>query len=123
MNENGKAAKLAMKSFGAMANSLLVIHDDSDLEIGKYKISFGRGSAGHNGVKSVIESIGVKDFWRLRIGVRKTEKIQAGLYAEARRAKAGEFVLKKITEASKKTLASAFKKASLEIFGENLISL
>ncbi len=127
MNENGKAAKLALKSFGIGANSLLVIHDDSDLEIGKYKISFGRGSAGHNGVKSVIESIGSKDFWRLRIGVRKSRITEASKTnppsLKLRRARAGEFVLKKITETGKKTMASAFEKSTKEIFGKNIISL
>lgn len=118
MNENGKAAKSALKSLGAKKNSLLVIHDDSDLEIGKYKISFGRGSAGHNGVKSVIESIGAKDFWRVRIGVRRANPPSSRLPAGLRRARAGDFVLKKISEADKKTLVSVFKKASLEIFGK-----
>ena len=47
----------------------LIIHDDSDIEIGKYKISFDRGSAGHNGVESIIKSLKTKDFWRLRIGI------------------------------------------------------
>ena len=123
MNENGKAARLALKSFGTKANLFLVIHDDSDLEIGKYKISFGRGSAGHNGVKSVIENIGSEDFWRLRIGVRKSGAAEVGRAnpssLKLRRARAGEFVLKKITEADKKTMAFAFKKSGGEIFGRN----
>ncbi len=119
MNENGKAAKLALKSFGAKAGSFLVIHDDSDLEIGKYKISFGRGSAGHNGVKSVIESIGSKDFWRIRIGVRKSA--DSG-QQPPERARAGEFVLKKITGTDKKNMVSAFKKSTKEIFGKNIMS-
>ena len=39
MNENGKAVKAALKSFGVKTDSLLVAHDDSDIETGKYKIS------------------------------------------------------------------------------------
>lgn len=123
MNENGRAAKAALKSFGLRAGSVLVAHDDSDIEIGKYKISFGGGSAGHNGVQSVIENIGTKDFWRIRIGIRPKETIDrkqgAGLPAEARRTKAGEFVLKKITAADGKLMRSVFEKASEKLFGES----
>ncbi|MDP3948570.1 MAG: aminoacyl-tRNA hydrolase [bacterium] len=127
MNESGKAVKLAMKSLRVNTDSLMIAHDDSDIELGKYKISFGSGPAGHNGVQSVIESIGTKDFWRLRIGIRGANppssrlsaglrRARAGLPAEARRAKAGEFVLKKITAADRELMRSAFEKAYKEIF-------
>jgi len=109
MNENGKAAKAALKSFGAKAASLLVAHDDNDIEIGKYKISFGSGSAGHNGVQSIIENTGTKDFWRLRIGIGKPGEIN--------KVKAGDFVLKKITLKDKELMNSAFNGAIEEIFG------
>lgn len=111
MNENGKAAKAALKSFGAKPGSLLVAHDDSDIEIGKYKVSFGSGSAGHKGVQSVIDNIASKDFWRLRIGVGKPEKTS--------KVKAGEFVLKKISGEDKRLMNSAFDAAIAEIFGDN----
>ncbi len=113
MNESGRGAKLALKAFGIKTDSLAVAHDDSDLEIGEYKISFGRGSAGHRGVQSVIESVGTKNFWRLRVGIRP----KAGLSAVVRRAKAEEFVLKKITNYDRKLMTSVFEKASEEVFG------
>ncbi len=112
MNENGKAAKAALKSFGAKPDALLVAHDDSDIEIGRYKISFGSGSAGHKGVQSVIDNIGSKDFWRLRIGVGKPEKIN--------KIKAGEFVLKKISSEDKELMNFAFDSAIGEISGNAL---
>ncbi len=111
MNENGKAAKAALKSFGAKPDSLLVAHDDSDIEIGKYKISFGSGSAGHKGVQSVIDNIASKDFWRLRIGVGNPEKTG--------KVKAGEFVLKKISAEDRKLMDSAFDAAIAEISGDS----
>ncbi|MBI4085507.1 MAG: peptidyl-tRNA hydrolase [Candidatus Liptonbacteria bacterium] len=115
MNESGKHAKLAMKSFGTKPGSLIVVHDDGDLEIGKWKISFGRGSAGHNGVQSVIDALGTKNFWRLRIGIRP----KAGLFAGAPRKKAGEFVLKKISQSDKHMMESAFEKAINRILAGN----
>jgi peptidyl-tRNA hydrolase, PTH1 family len=111
MNTNGSAAKAAMKSLNIKADSLLMAHDDSDIEIGKYKISSGRGSAGHNGVQSVIENLGTKDFWRIRIGIGKSGKIN--------KVKAGELVLQKITAKDKELLSSAFDAAISEIFGED----
>ena len=61
--------------------------------MGKYKISFGRGSAGHNGVQSIIDALKTKNFWRLRIGIgRGLTRTSRGLI----RTKAIELVLKKI---------------------------
>ena len=85
MNESGRAIRAALKSLGGKAYDLVVAHDDSDIALGRYKISFNRGAAGHHGVESVIRALRSKRFWRLRIGIRKNA------------AKAGELVLKKIT--------------------------
>lgn len=86
MNESGRAVSAAAKYFDAKPENILVIHDDSDIETGKYKLDFGRGSAGHNGVRSIMEYLGTENFWRLRIGIRGEKK-----------GKAGDFVLDKIT--------------------------
>ncbi len=98
MNESGKTVAETIKYFSAKSEKIkteeiLVVHDDSDIELGKYKLSFGRTSAGHLGVESIIKELKTKNFWRLRIGVRK----KTGLSAKIQRTKAGEFVLKKIS--------------------------
>ncbi|MFT5037229.1 MAG: PTH1 family peptidyl-tRNA hydrolase [Candidatus Azotimanducaceae bacterium] len=67
MNMSGSAVKKLVGK-GTEAN-LIVVYDDVDLPLGEIKISFGRGSGGHNGVKSIIESLGSKEFVRIRIGV------------------------------------------------------
>jgi peptidyl-tRNA hydrolase, PTH1 family len=67
MNASGSAiAKLVPKE---SLDTLLVIYDEVDLALGEMKISFGRGDGGHNGVRSIIEKLGSKDFTRLRIGI------------------------------------------------------
>ena len=48
---------------------ILVIHDDIDLPVGKIQLKLWWSSAGHNWLKSIIEKLWTKDFWRLRIGV------------------------------------------------------
>jgi PTH1 family peptidyl-tRNA hydrolase len=67
MNESGKAISEYMRYHEG--RELLVIYDDKDIAIGKLRISHDRGDGGHNGVKSIIESLGTKDFTRIRIGI------------------------------------------------------
>lgn len=57
-----------------LSDTLTVIHDDIDIELGKYKVSLDSRSAGHNGVQSIIDYLKTKNFKRVRIGV-KTEMI------------------------------------------------
>ena len=109
MNESGKFVAKILKKHGVKPKEILIVHDDSDIELGKYKISFGRGSAGHRGVESIIKLLGTKNFWRLRIGIRKTSRKKAGLPAEAYRAKAGELVLKKISKKDWEILEKVFQ--------------
>lgn len=67
MNQSGGAVKKLVPK-GEEAN-LILIYDDVDLALGEIKISKGRGAGGHNGVQSVINSLGSKDFIRVRIGI------------------------------------------------------
>ncbi|MBI3274316.1 MAG: peptidyl-tRNA hydrolase [Candidatus Colwellbacteria bacterium] len=50
--------------------SLWVAHDELDLPWGEIKVDVDRSSAGHKGVKSIIDALGTKAFWRFRVGVR-----------------------------------------------------
>ena len=47
----------------------MVIHDDIDLPVGKIQLKLWGSSAGHNGLKDIIEKIWTKDLWRMRIGI------------------------------------------------------
>ncbi len=108
MNESGPAIRSALKYFEREPGDLVVFHDDSDLPLGSFRISSGSGAAGHHGIESLIKSLKTRDFARVRIGIRPEE--EAGLPAEARskRAKAGEFVLKKISAGDRKKLQLVF---------------
>ncbi len=109
MNESGKFVSKEMKKSGAKPEELLVVHDDSDIEIGNYKLSFNRGAAGHHGIESIMATIKKNNFWRLRIGIRPKQK------EGAERLKAEKFVLKKISTADKKILEGVFEKANVYI--------
>ena len=69
INNSGMDVKKAIRRFGVSLEGVLVVHDDFDLDLGQFKLQFGRSSAGHKGVQSIIDELGSKDFWRLRIGI------------------------------------------------------
>jgi PTH1 family peptidyl-tRNA hydrolase len=71
MNKSGNAVKKIITS-KKKAGQMIVIHDDVDIPIGKFKISYGKGAAGHKGVESVMRAVGTKDFFRVRIGITQT---------------------------------------------------
>lgn len=69
MNNSGGTVKKLIANYQLLITDLLVIHDDLDLPLGALRLSLGSGSAGHNGVQSIIATLCTKDFWRLRIGI------------------------------------------------------
>ena len=71
MNKSGSSIGMLVKS-KKTAESLVVIHDDLDLALGKWKISFNRGSGGHRGVESIIRAIKTEGFVRVRVGISPT---------------------------------------------------
>jgi len=75
MNKSGIAVKEALRRFKFTHEKLIVIHDDIDMETGRVKIKTGGSSGGHRGVESIIESIGTKDFIRVKIGIGRDPEI------------------------------------------------
>jgi len=69
MNESGRSLQAASRFFKAPAETVLVVHDDVDLEPGRLQARRGGGLAGHNGLRSIAQVLGTPDFLRLRIGV------------------------------------------------------
>ena len=102
MNESGKAIASAAREFCVKPHDITIIHDDSDITLGDFKISFGKNAGGHNGVQSIIDSLHSKNFTRVRIGIRPKTEIQ--------RKKAGTFVLSPIKKKDKEILDGVFKK-------------
>jgi PTH1 family peptidyl-tRNA hydrolase len=69
MNESGRSVSAAARFFKVEPESLLIVHDDVDLEAGRLQVRLGGGLAGHNGLRSLARDLGTQDFPRLRIGV------------------------------------------------------
>jgi PTH1 family peptidyl-tRNA hydrolase len=69
MNDSGRSVAGTARFFKVEPESLLVVHDDVDLDSGRLQARAGGGLAGHNGLRSLAQSLGTQDFLRLRIGV------------------------------------------------------
>jgi peptidyl-tRNA hydrolase, PTH1 family len=74
MNVSGRSVGAAVRFFKVPAESLLVVHDDVDLEPGRLQARLGGGLAGHNGLRSIADALGTQEFLRLRIGVGRPER-------------------------------------------------
>lgn len=69
MNLSGESVQKASSFFKVDPDSILVIHDELDLPYGTAALKKGGGLAGHNGLKSIAQLLGTKDFLRLRLGI------------------------------------------------------
>lgn len=68
MNASGGAVGALARYYKVTANDIWVVHDDVDLVFGQMRVRLGGGTAGHNGIKSIIQHVG-DGFWRVRLGV------------------------------------------------------
>lgn len=102
MNLSGTAVKALLKKYHAGLEELLVICDDVDLELGRMKIKPAGSSGGHRGLKSIIDSVGGRDFCRLRIGIDRPD----GCIDTA------EYVLSDFTKKEKEALKAIIDKTT-----------
>jgi len=71
MNLSGQAVKAALRDTGLPPTQVWVVHDELDLPLCRLRIRRGGSGAGHNGVLSLIESLGTEEFVRFRVGIGK----------------------------------------------------
>jgi peptidyl-tRNA hydrolase, PTH1 family len=69
MNCSGRAIAKFVDFYKTPLSRLLVIHDDLDMKLGRIKLTVGGGAGGHNGIRSLIQHMGSRDFYRLKIGI------------------------------------------------------
>jgi PTH1 family peptidyl-tRNA hydrolase len=102
MNLSGRAVKSALERFGFALSELVVICDDLALPFGRIRIRPGGGTGGHNGLKSVIESVESNEFARVRLGILPDFEI----------ADAAEYVLSPISQKLEKLGVAMVERAS-----------
>jgi PTH1 family peptidyl-tRNA hydrolase len=78
MNESGQSVGYLFHFYKLAPMDVIVIHDEIDLPFGRYKVQHDVSSAGHNGIKSIIEKMGTQMFHRVRVGIGKEDKDKQG---------------------------------------------
>ena len=78
MNNSGICIREIIEYFKINVKDVFVFHDDMDIDIGKIKVKFGGGNAGHNGIESIDKNIG-KDYSRIRIGIGRPKNNSTGV--------------------------------------------
>ena len=71
MNESGRPTAGLLRFYKVDPARLLVVHDELDIPFGDIRIKFGGGVAGHNGLKSIAQHLGTKEFARIRFGISR----------------------------------------------------
>ena len=95
MNLSGEVVREYMSYFKINKNDILIINDDLDIQLGKYKLKSKGSSGGHNGLKNIGEQIGSYEFKRLKVGISNNKTIDTKNY-----------VLGKFSQDEKKVLAN-----------------
>ena len=73
MNLSGKAVKSIASYYKIEPKNILIIHDDSETDLGKIKLVEGKSAAGHNGVRSIIDELKTNEFKRLKMGIESED--------------------------------------------------
>jgi peptidyl-tRNA hydrolase, PTH1 family len=74
MNLSGSSVQAAARFFKVDPEHVLIVHDEGDFDLGRLQARQGGGLAGHNGLRSIAQSLGTQEFLRLRIGVGRPER-------------------------------------------------
>ena len=69
MNTSGGPVSKLARAHHASPAELLVVHDEVDLEAGQVRVKFGGGLNAHNGLRSMADKLGTRDFGRVRVGI------------------------------------------------------
>lgn len=105
MNNSGQAVLAVKQYYNIPDNNIIIIHDDSDIALGQYKIQTNRGSGGHHGVDSIFQYISPA-ITRIRIGIRADRFMGQ---------KAQDFVLRHISEEDKVALEQVYEQVQASI--------
>lgn len=95
MNLSGNAVNYYKNYYKIHLEDILVIQDDLDLEVGNYKLKINSSSGGHNGIGSLINSLGSDAFLRLKVGISKPA------FGDTK-----DYVLKKISKTDQEKLTA-----------------
>ncbi len=114
MNKSGESLRAFLDYFFAEvvgedeSHHLIVAHDDLDIELGQFKLQKGKGPKVHNGLASIYQHLGHKNFWHLRLGVDSRNG--------DRNINPSNYVLMKMNGGEKETLEKAISEVTDSLF-------
>lgn len=110
MNNSGIAVANVAGLYKIKAEDIWVVHDDIDLPLGKIRIRKGGGTAGHNGVESILKHVGSDVFLRFRLGIgRGREDIKKSTDQNLHHRSVIAFVLSRFTRSEAGSLKHLVK--------------
>lgn len=107
MNDSGRSVQSAIAFFKPSIDRVLVIHDELDLPFGTVRLKVGGGHAGHNGLRSIMASIGTGEFGRVRLGI--------GRPPPGFRGDVADYVLSSFDSAERAEMPDLLKKAGTTV--------
>lgn len=69
MNESGRQVGPLASFYSVAPADVIVVHDELDIDFGRIRLKLGGGEGGHNGLRSIANALGTKNFQRVRVGV------------------------------------------------------
>jgi peptidyl-tRNA hydrolase, PTH1 family len=110
MNRSGQAVGALAKFYQITPAEILVAHDEMDLPPGGVKMKIG-GAAGSNGIKDIVNHLGTRDFWRLRLGIGHPRELAGKLGGSMDRPEVVDYVLHRPDAADAREIEDAMKRA------------
>jgi PTH1 family peptidyl-tRNA hydrolase len=121
MNLSGRSVLGAAGFFGADAGDIVVVHDELDLPFGRVKVKIGGGHGGHNGLRSIFQDAGIREFLRVRVGIGRPVRGDAADYVLSpfRKDERAELpsLIDRAADAAEALLRDGFTTAANEING------
>ena len=104
MNLSGNVVQKFINFYKIDTKDLLVIHDDLDLPVGKFRIKINSSSGGHNGIKDIISCLNTNEFVRLKIGISQNRNIDTKDYVLGKFSKSDLEIIDKNNNADKEII-------------------
>jgi len=101
MNISGNPVLSLFEKMGIKVENLIVIHDDLDMEFGRIRVRLNGGDGGHRGVRSVVEALQTKLFYRIKIGIGRSPVMEPE-----------DYVLSSFKEEEREILVESLDRAS-----------
>ncbi len=107
MNASGKSVRKVIDTPLDAETSLIVVYDDIDMPVGVGKVLFDRGSGGHKGVQSIVDTLGTTRFTRVKVGISPVSLFTGDMKKPKGKEAVGKYVLKPLSRLRERMIGDA----------------